>query len=246
MGYCVYCLLLLNFSAHFTKLFGFQATIRICTCLEPQNMHISLGQTQNFHILFNTNLPHLHQMSNSFYLCHRLCCCVLSSLHFNRIHCICQLSLKFILPYHTTFHPSSVTFMQNVSKSSESLSPVFCCYQQVHNTFNMSCLGAVMACLHRRMVWLHTHVFARVVSRCLRCLPVAVPLPTSDSSFRYYQTHWFQSVKFSQFCIFLSCFQCNFRNDYISYSSIPFLHRCIGFLFTLLILIFSCSWYSAL
>jgi len=40
--------------------------------------------------------------------------------------------------------------------------------------FNMSCLGvilqAVMACLHCRMAWLHTHsITYHVVSRCLPC-----------------------------------------------------------------------------
>jgi len=44
---------------------------------------------------------------------------------------------------------------------------VFCCYQQFYDIFNSLCpyvqgwyyrWEAVMACLHHRMVWLHTHI----------------------------------------------------------------------------------------
>ena len=57
------------------------------------------------------------------------------------------------------------------------LSLVFCCYQQVYDIFNTSCLGMIlgrdgMSAPQNDMMHTHSlmyHVFARVVSLCLSC-----------------------------------------------------------------------------
>ena len=88
-------------------------------------------------------------------------------------------------------------------------SVVFCCYQQIYDIFNMSCLGVILqlrammapqirstilalyklvcmyVCLHRRMVWLHTlthnltYYIFAMVVSC--CLPCSFRLPECPS-----------------------------------------------------------------
>jgi len=114
-----------------------------------------------------------------------------------RMFCTCWMPLlsdrNGIWPCRTCHQQCQSTEETRSTDTTQVHSPtslVICCYWQVY-FFNMSCLGvvilqvgAVMACLYRRMVRMHTHsltyhVFARVVSRCLPCgfrLPECPPM----------------------------------------------------------------------
>jgi len=73
----------------------------------------------------------------------------------------------------------------------QNLSLVSCCCQQVYDILNMSCLqcrhairwGAMMACLHCRMVRLHTHSLTYHVGR------VRLSDPDPDSQWIWVQIH---------------------------------------------------------